>query len=141
CDDCDLPKIQKSEMKYFTPEEVKTFLIHAKEDKLHALFFLAIETGMRPGEYLGLQWKDVDLEKGVLTVRRTLKVKKGGGFYFGEPKTKKSRRSLPLSASLITALKKHRTNQLEAKMKIRDCYQESDLLFATEIGTPLLIGN
>lgn len=141
CNDCDLPKMEKAEMKYFTPEEVKTFLQTAKTDKLYALLFLAIETGMRPEEYLGLQWKDVDLDEGVLTVRRAIKIQKGGGFYFTEPKTKKSRRSIPLSSSLITALKAHRRSQLEAKMKIRDSYQDNDLTFATEIGTPLLIGN
>ncbi|MBK7393810.1 MAG: site-specific integrase [Chloracidobacterium sp.] len=141
CNDCDLPKMQKTEMKYYTPGEVKKFLETAKADRLYVLFYLALETGTRPGEYLGLQWKDIDFEQGSLTVRRVVKVQKGGGFYFAEPKTKKSRRSIPLSDPLITALKKHRMIQLEAKMKIRDCYQDSDLIFATEIGTPFLSGN
>lgn len=141
CDDCDLPKMLKEEMKYYTPEQVKLFLEKAREDKFYALFFLALETGMRPGEYLGLQWKDIDWEQGLLTVRRTLKAQTGGGFSYGEPKTKKSRRSIPLSSALKAVLKTHRTAQLKEKMKIRDSYQDSDLLFATEIGTPLLTGN
>lgn len=141
CDDCDLPKMRKAEMKCYTPVEVRTFLETAKGTKHYVLFLLIIQTGMRPEEYLGLQWKDIDLKKGVLSVRRAIKIRKGGGFYFTEPKTNKSRRSIPLSKSVITALKGHRRSQLEAIMKTRDCYQDSDLVFATEIGTPLLVGN
>jgi integrase len=141
CAECDLPKAQHAEMKCYTPAEVRVFLETAKTNKHYVLFLLIIQTGMRPEEYLGLQWKDVDLEEGVLSVRRAVKIRKGGGFYFTEPKTNKSRRSIPLSESVVTALKAHRHDQLTAKMKIRDCYQENDLVFATEIGTPLLIEN
>lgn len=141
CNDCELPKLRKAEMKYYSPDEVKVFLETAKANKHYAVFLMAIETGMRPEEYLGLQWKDVDLENGVLSVRRAIKTRNGGGFYFVEPKTSKSRRSIPLSATLIAALRTHRRRQLEAKMQMRDCYQDSDLVFATEIGTPLLRGN
>lgn len=141
CDECDLPKMQNAEMKCYSPVEVRKFLETAKTNKHYVLFLLIIQTGMRPEEYLGLQWKDVDLEEGVLSVRRAVKIRKGGGFYFTEPKTNKSRRSIPLSESLVAAMKTHRLNQLTAKMKIRDCYQDNDLVFATEIGTPLLIEN
>jgi len=96
---------------------------------------------MRPEEYLGLQWKDIDLQEGIVAVRRAVKIQKGGGFYFTDPKTKKSSRSIPLSVSLSTILKKHRRDQLDDKMKIRDCYQENDLVFATDIGMPILAGN
>ncbi|MCA1639215.1 MAG: tyrosine-type recombinase/integrase [Acidobacteria bacterium] len=58
---------------------------------------MVIETGVRPKEYLGLQWKDIDFENKVLSVRRALVVKKGGGLIFTELKTKKSRRSIPIS--------------------------------------------
>ena len=52
------------------------------------LFALALTTGMRPEEYLGLQWKDVDLKQGIVIVRRALVWRSvGGGWYFGEPKT------------------------------------------------------
>jgi integrase len=141
CDLCELPRMEKTEMMYFTPEETATFLDAAKGDKFFPAFYLAIETGMRPEEYLGLQWKDIDLEQKVLSVRRALVVKKGGGFIFAEPKTKKSRRSIPLSNTMVKALKEHRRKQLEERMKLGASYQIFDLVFASEIGTPLLHGN
>ncbi len=99
----------------------------AKGDKYFPTFFLAIETGMRPEEYLGLQWKDVDFEQKVLSVRLALVVRKGGGFIFTEPKTSRSRRSILISTSLINALKTHKRNQLEDRMKIASDYQKFDL--------------
>lgn len=141
CKKCQLPKMHQTEMKYFTPDQVRQFLAATKDSKLFALFVLAIETGMRPGEYLALQWKDIDFNNMSLAVRRTVKVKKGGGFYFSTPKTAKSNRSLTISAELIEALKVHRKEQLECKMQIRDVYRENELVFPNEIGDPLLIGN
>jgi integrase len=141
CDLCELPRMDKKEMKYFTPEETAIFLETAKEDKYFSAFFLAIETGMRPEEYLGLQWKDFDFTNKLVSVRRALVVKKGGGFIFTEPKTKKSRRSIPISDSLINVLKSHRRNQLEERMKLGVDYQNFDIVFASDIGTPLLHGN
>ncbi len=102
---------------------------------------MTIETGLRPGEYLGLQWKDIDLETGSLSVRRAVKVRNGGGFYFTEPKTKKSRRSIPLSQTVIAALKAHKRDQLEESFKLGSDYQRNDLIFANEIGVPILLGN
>lgn len=72
CDICELPRMEKTEMMYFTPEETAKFLDAAKDDKYFPAFLLAIETGMRPEEYPGLQWKDIDFENKILTVRRAL---------------------------------------------------------------------
>ena len=105
------------------------------------MFVLAIETGMRPGEYLLVQWKDIDLENRSLSVRRTVKVKKRGRFYFSTPKTAKSNQPVTLTPELVDALKAQRIGQLEEKMQIRDVYRENDLVFPDEIGDPMLIGN
>ncbi|CAN5528535.1 site-specific integrase [soil metagenome] len=141
CSRCALPRKDAPEMKYFTGEEVKLFLAAAKYDRLYTLFLLAVESGLRPGEYLGLQWKDVDFEGSSLSVRRSVKIRKGGGFYFTEPKTKTSKRMLPLSPTLITALRTHRRDQAEAIMKRRDVYQDHGLIFANELGLPILLEN
>lgn len=137
CDLCELPRLVKKEMKCFTPEEAKRFLETAKTSKWFVLFLLIIESGMRPEEYFGLQWKDIDIEQGCLSVRRVVIEGKKGGFYFAETKTKESRRRIPLSGSLITALKAHRHKQLEARLKRGADYQNYDLVFASEVGTPL----
>ena len=117
CDQCELPRQVRAEMKCFTPDETVRFLDAAKTSKWYCLFLLAIETGLRPEEYLGLQWKDVDFENSSLSVRRAVFYLRGS-FRFSEPKTAKSRRSLTLSASLVMALKSHKRNQLEARMKL-----------------------
>ncbi len=137
CDLCQLPKADKTEMKYFTSDETAKFLQTAKTDRQYALFYLAIETGMRPEEYLGLQWQDIDFDQKALSVRRALIARKGGGYYFAEPKTKKSRRSIPLSDSLLNELRRHRRDQLELRMKLGADYQNTDLVFTSRIGTPV----
>ncbi|MBA3769467.1 MAG: site-specific integrase [Blastocatellia bacterium] len=137
CDLSQLPRLEKKEMRCLTPGEVMIFLEAARGDRYYTAFILAMETGMTPEEYLGLQWQDIDFGQKTLSVRRALIVNKGGGFYFEEPKTKQSRRSIPLSDNAIAALKSHRRGQLEEAMAIRDAYQAGDLVFATRIGTPI----
>ncbi len=70
CELCELPRQEKKEMLCLSPEETKSFLAVAKDNKWFALFLTVIETGMRPEEYLGLQWKDIDFEQKYLSVRR-----------------------------------------------------------------------
>lgn len=141
CDFCDLPRQVKTEMKCFTPDEAKLFLEAAENEKFYALFYLAIETGMRPEEYLGLKWQDIDFEQRTLSVQRALVERRGGGFIFDELKTSRSRRSIPLSNSVINVLKIHRRNQLEERMKIGAGYQNFDVVFASEVGTPMMHRN
>ena len=92
---------------------------------------------MRPEEYLGLQWKDVDLERGTVAVRRALVWREKGGWYFGEPKTARSRRSIPSPAPILRALAEHKRKQAEERLKLGPDYQHHDLVFATPEGGPL----
>lgn len=92
---------------------------------------------MRPEEYLGLQWKDVDTDRGTVTVRRALVWREKGGWYFGEPKTARSRRSIPLPVSIVRALGEHHRKQGEERLKSGPDYQQHDLVFATPEGGPL----
>lgn len=101
------------------------------------MFEFALLTGMRPEEYLSIRWADLDLKKGIVFVQRALIWRKGGGYKFSETKTKKSRRSIPLTPGLAAKLKKHRKQQLEQRMKLGKAYTNLDLVFATEIGTPI----
>ena len=88
-----------------------------------------------------MQWKDVDTEKGIITVQRALSWRKGGGWYFDEPKTQRSRRSIPLPASTLRSLIEHKRRQSEARLKAGAGYQNNDLVFATGDGTPILLRN
>lgn len=138
----DLPKNRRKEMKALSPDEAKQFLDAAKDDKWSIIFSLAISTGMRPQEYLGLLWKDVDLVGGNAVIQRALVWRrKGGGWSLQEPKTSHSRRTIPLPASVLQELKAHRKRQLEERLKLGLAYENNDFVFATEIGTPILPSN
>ncbi|HUQ33630.1 MAG TPA: site-specific integrase [Pyrinomonadaceae bacterium] len=137
-----LPRQVRKEMQAFSPKEATAFLNAAAKDRWGVLFVFALATGMRPEEYLGLQWKDLDLDKGVVTVRRAIIWRAtGGGWHFGEPKTVRSRRSIPLPASTLRSLKEHRRIQAEERLKAGAAYQQHDLVFATSEGSPLMPRN
>lgn len=141
CEFVDLPRTVRKEMQALSPDEASRFLHAAKADRLGIVLSFALATGMRPEEYLALKWSDVDLHAGNATVRRTLIWRKGGGWYFGEPKTSRSRRTIPLPTSLVSALSDHRRKQGESRLKKGADYQNNDLVFATGEGTPILLRN
>ncbi len=139
-----------------SPEQAMQFLAAAAHDRYATLFAVALTTGMRPGEYLGLQWKDVDLERGTLTVRRTLvwHYGNGGKWSFEEPKTPRSSRSIPLPPSVVEALKEHKRRQAEERLKAgwedveengglvrKSRYTDNDLVSATPTGDPVDMRN
>ncbi|HAF24550.1 MAG TPA: site-specific integrase [Blastocatellia bacterium] len=135
----ELPKRARKEMTVMTLEEVNRFLEAAKADAHSLIFPFALATGMRPEEYLALQWKDLDLINGKATVQRTLcwRRAKGGGWYFGPPKTQHSRRTIPLPGSLLIDVRRHKAQQAERRLKCGSEYQGWDLVFATATGGPL----
>ena len=137
CSYAELPRQNKKETKAFSPEQANKFLEAANEDRHGIIFEIALSSGMRPEEYLGLQWKDIDFEKGAAIVQRALVWRKGGGFKFAEPKTAKSRRTVPLPKSIMPKLKEHRRQQLEHRLKLGAAYEKHDLVFASEVGKPL----
>jgi integrase len=107
------PRPSREEMHPLTPEQAKHLLqvAHDTEDRLEALYVLAVHTGLRQGELLGLKWDDVDLEDGSLQVRRTLSITKNGSV-FTSPKTTGSRRSVKLTQRAIESLRSHLKRQL-----------------------------
>ena len=143
CTGVDLPRLENREMKAFTPEEGRRFLEACKGDRLGLVFAVALASGMRPEEYLGLKWSDVDLEKYTLTVQRVLirSKMKGGGWHFDKPKTGKSRRSMPMPPAIMAELKVHRTDQLKSMMTLGSEYERHDLVFTNEFGRPLDLKN
>jgi integrase len=140
-----LPKKQHREMLVLNEHEVKRFLAECTEDKNGLIFELAVYTGARPEEYLGLQWKDIDFDRGLLRVERKVRYnRKGGGWYFGSLKTEKSRRSFPLDEPLLLALRRHKLAQWQTrhdKFEKNKPYERHDLVFASETGTPLSVRN
>jgi integrase len=91
----------------------------ARDTHNEALYIVAVHTGLRQGELLGLKWPDVDLVGRRLSVCRSLKVT-DHGLDFGPPKNKASRRSVPLSKSAVAALRAHRTRQNEERLRLSE---------------------
>jgi integrase len=133
--DVKLPKQQNQEMNVLTKTEARDLLAATKEDRLAALFDVALTTGMRPGEYMGLRWVDVDLENSRLFVRRTLS-RTNKEWTFSEPKTPQSRRTIPLPPSTTAALRAHQERQAQER-KDADEWNDHDLVFTTTNGEPL----
>lgn len=130
------PRPAPKEMQALSNAEARRLLEAAGEDRLEALYILAIHTGMRQGELLALRWQDVDLENAVASVRRTL-TRSGGKVVFGEPKTKKSRRSIRLTSQAVEALRSHLERQLQDMEILGDRYQDQGLVFTTDTGAPI----
>jgi integrase len=130
------PQVRREEMRPLSAEQVKVLLEVASGDRLEALYVLAIHTGLRQGELLGLKWEDVDLESGTLRVCRTLVTAKGGPVLTA-PKTKGSRRSVKLTQGAVEALRSHLKHQLQEIDRAGSLWRENGLMFASESGEPL----
>jgi integrase len=105
------PAHVKREVKALEPEEVATFLEAAEKDRLHALYPLALDSGCRQGELLGLVWADLDFNRGTVSVSRSLE-EVGGRLAIKEPKTVKSRRTIAVSQFTLSTLQEHRKAML-----------------------------
>ncbi len=127
--------------KPLTAEEAERLLAAARGDRIEALYSVAVTLGLRQGEALGLRWSDVDLEQGTLSVRHQLQRVEGKPTLV-EPKTKRSRRTLPVPEQVLRSLREHRRRQLEDRLAAGPRWNEGwGLVFCTGIGTPLDVGN
>ncbi|HBO65708.1 MAG TPA: site-specific integrase [Clostridiales bacterium] len=106
---CRLPPKKAKEMQVLTQDEIRRFLIQANEEGYYEFFLLELTTGMRRGEILGLQWKDVNFATGELHIRRQV-VKKGAQTQITKPKTKSSIRTLILPPDMLDILAEHKKN-------------------------------
>jgi integrase len=129
------PRQIRKEIQALPPEQARAFLQAAKSDRLEALYLLAIHTGLRQGELLGLRWSDVDLDQGTLQVRRIRSTAKGAPT-FTTPKNNKSR-NVRLTAQAVQTLRDHRKRQIEERLKYVGLWQETGLVFTSTVGTPL----
>ena len=132
----DAPTVVQAEIKPFTPEEARAFIQAIHGERLEALYTLAIATGLRQAEVLGLSWGDIDLDQRQLTVRTTLQ-RINGEFLFVEPKTSRSRRTLALPDMVVDALRAHKGRQIGERLQAGATWVESDLVFTAPAGGPL----
>lgn len=139
-----LPKKEKFTGKTLQQRDVIKLLNEAKYESLYPLIMTAVFTGMRKGEILGLQWKNVDLERGFIKIEKSLCRVADGEDEKGryrtkvmllEPKNETSKRTIPISFNLVNILKTHKLCQEEYKKQAMDFYNyEQDLVFANYLG-------
>jgi len=138
------PRQERHEIEPFAPDEIRTLLAAVHGHRLEAMFVVAVSSGLRMGELLGLSWPDVDLERGSLTVRAAL-AKIEGEWDLVPPKSSTSRRTIALPELGVVALRAHRTRQLEERLRSGGVWDPSreghdepwNLVFATATGRPL----
>lgn len=129
------PAIKKEEMKIWGPQEIITFLNYCRDEHHRITFLLAIYTGMRRGEILGLKWDDIDFEKMKINVKRSLAYTPEDGYIFTMLKTKNSKREIPIPQMLIDELLGHQKQQQIWKKRIGEEYQDQDFVNCRENGT------
>ncbi len=123
---------------YLEASLVRRLLEATADDEHGPLYALAATTGLRQGELLGLGWADADLAAGTLTVRRSLAKAMGGGWALAQPKSARSRRTIPLPALARSALLRQQERQRAAHEAVGSAWQDRDgLVFTDAVGRPL----
>jgi integrase len=135
------PVPARPEYKLLSGEQSIRVLELVKGTPLDCLITLALTTGMREAELLGLRWADVDLRKGTLNVRQQAKRAKRKGWTYPEPKSDTSRRTYVLTPQGVAAL--HRQERYVAGLKILagERWEELDLVMPNRLGRPIEAGN
>lgn len=134
-----LPAKENVERDCYSLEEAQRFLdsLEQAPTKYRAFYVLAIYSGLRRGELLGLEWKDIDFQNQLVKVQRTSQYLKERGTYTDETKTKRSRRTLKLPACVFAVLRAHCIEQATERLKMGDRWQNSDRLFTHLDGSPM----
>jgi integrase len=131
-----LPTIGRSEHRALSPAEARKLLAEVGGDRLEAFFVLALTTGLRRGELLGLRRIDVETDEKVLLVRQTLQ-RVGGSLRIVAPKTHRSTRPVPLTQMACDALLLHLEVQEKEKVAVEELWRDSGLVFANTLGGPM----
>lgn len=122
----------------WTPAQVRQFLADVADHRLSAMYLLTVTTGMRRGEVIGLRWPDVDMDAGVAHIRHTV-LQLGGTVVDGTPKTKKSRRIVPIDQATVAALRTHRRRQSEERLAAGEAWgNHADRVFTRRDGSGLV---
>ncbi len=123
-DGCSLPKAEHKEMQTLSAEQLSAFFTEAKESGVYEFYYIALATGLRRGELLGLKWQDIDFENGILHIHR--QVSRIDGEVVEAPlKTKNSYRNVAIGADAVEILKAQKEKM------------QSDYVFPSPTGGPI----
>ena len=131
------PKPKPKEMKFYDENQVQTMLIASKANhpRMFPLLHLAVSTGMRQGELLGLKWPDLEWESGQLHIQRQLSRAEDEGYELTIPKTKAGIRKIDLGANTSRVLREHQQRQNQEINKVGGDWHDNNLIFPSTIGT------
>jgi len=136
-----LPSVKGKDVKPLDKEEIGKLLEEARGQRIYSVIYLAIHTGMRKGELAGLRWQDVDLKTGIISVRQGVKHdRKNKTYVTGSTKTETAMRSIPVDASSIAELRRHKARQAQERLEFGAAYEDNGLVF-TRPGGPILCLN
>lgn len=127
--------VHRSEGRSLSPVQAKRLMETLETAPMGALFAVMLTTGMRRGEAIGLRWENVNLKKGVISIRQQVQ-RINGELKATEVKTDRSRRSINLAKPTVMALKRHQTAQKTERMA-SPAWTETGYVFTTGLGTPL----
>ena len=131
------PRIRRREMKTLDDTQVRSLIMVSKGTKYETLFWLAVNTGLREGELIGLKWSDLDWKTQKLQIQRQVQRTKDQGLMFCEPKSASGRRVVFLGKTTIEMLRKHFELQQTERQFAGAKWKENDLVFPTSVGTPM----
>jgi integrase len=112
------PKIVSDEIEILSSEQVATVLDALGGERIYAHVVLLLSTGIRRGELMGLQWGDVDFDRGKLRIERAIEVTRARGIRAKAPKTRHGRRLIALPPIAVELLREQRKAQLELRLKL-----------------------
>lgn len=131
------PKVETAERHILTEEQARQLIIATENTRYGTLIYMALMTGMREGELLGLKWSDVDWTKGQLYIQRQLQVMKVNGSVLVPPKTKAGVRHVKLGPGTLGRLARHREEQELMKDGNQARWVENELIFPNTLGKPM----
>lgn len=130
------PVIKHYEMATWTPQQASQFRAHICDDRLAACWLLTL-AGLRRSEILGLRWSDVDFDARTVTVAQGRVVVQGVGTVTGDPKSKRSRRVLPMPPEIFATLRTLKVQQAAERLAFGTGYHDSGLVAVNESGSPI----
>ena len=137
CTLVDAPSLDHHEIEPLTVAEARAILDTARGRRNGARWAVALALGLRQGEALGLQWPDIDLDAGTLTVRRALQRQKGKGLVLVEPKSRAGRRTIALPEPVVELLRAHRGAQNAERLHAGSEWHPHGFVFAQRTGLPI----
>lgn len=137
------PRPEQTEMKFYDEHQAQLLLDTAESigDNFYPLYYLAIHTGMRQAELIGLKWEDVNWELRTVQVKRQVRHFKGEGYTFTELKSRSGKRTIVLGRLALNLLKDHKRHQQILIDSVSEDWVDLDLVFPSNVGTPVTASN